>query len=229
LANGTTKKIADIDIGDEVLATDPGTGETSSRTVTDTHVMLHDGDLLDVSIEVDDDQGVTYTTDEHKFWSITGQTWVPAIELDEGDQLRQADGTTATVTGVDERHGRQDMFDLTVDVDHTFYVATGYDAGDPSALVHNCGGIFEKAGIRTTEHFRQRLTQRASRGITEQKALDAYRNGRIFYDPSAKNYIRYSSQTKIAVVTDAPWGRQAITVFEGNPSPRWNPVPWRSN
>jgi hypothetical protein len=31
MANGTTKKIADIEVGDEVLATDPTTGEAGGR------------------------------------------------------------------------------------------------------------------------------------------------------------------------------------------------------
>lgn len=160
MANGTTKPIAEIQVGDEVLATDPETGETSSRTVTDTHVMLHDGDLLDLTIEDDDGSGVIFTTDEHRFWSITDQTWVPAIELDEGDQLRQADGTTATVTEVDERDGRQDMWDLTVEVDHSFYVATGGDADDASALVHN-----------------QDLCQRVARDIQSRIGGKIYRVG----------------------------------------------------
>jgi hypothetical protein len=40
-------------------------------------------------------------------------------------------------------------------------------------------------------------------------------------------YIRHSSRTGISVVTDAPFGGRAITVFEGSPSPGWNPVRWR--
>jgi len=54
-----------------------------------------------------------------------------------------------------------------------------------------------------------------------------YRNGRLYYDPETGNYIRHSSRTGVSVVTDAPTGGRAITVFEGNPSPTWNPVPWR--
>jgi RHS repeat-associated protein len=86
---------------------------------------------------------------------------------------------------------------------------------------------FERAGIETTEHFSNRLAQRAGRGITERNALDAYQNGRLYYNEATGNYIRHSSRTGISVVTDAPSGGRAITVFEGNPSPGWNPVPWR--
>jgi hypothetical protein len=87
--------------------------------------------------------------------------------------------------------------------------------------------MFERRGIETTEHFRNRLAQRAGRGITEANALDAYKNGRLFYNKATKNYVRHSSRTGVSVVTDAPTGGRAITVFEGNPSPDWVPVPWR--
>jgi len=89
------------------------------------------------------------------------------------------------------------------------------------------GKLFEKAGINVDSHFLYRLAQRFDRGITETGALDAYRNGRLFYNPATDNYIRHSSRTGISVVTSSPTGGKAITVFEGNPSPTWVPVPWR--
>lgn len=137
-ANGTRRPISEIREGDQVLATNTETGETQARTVTETMVMHHDGDLLDLAIEDDDGQGVIQTTDRHQFWSVTDQQWEHAIDLDEGEQLRQADGTSATIVKLTERPGRQDMWDLTVDINHTFYVATGDVVDDPSALVHNC-------------------------------------------------------------------------------------------
>ncbi len=97
LANGTTRAISEIREGDEVLATNTGTGETQARTVTATMVMHHDGDLLDLTIEDDDGQGVIQTSDRHPFWSVTDSEWEHAIDLSVGEQLRQADGSTATV------------------------------------------------------------------------------------------------------------------------------------
>jgi hypothetical protein len=135
LANGERKAIADVDVGDEVLATNLETGRTEARTVTDTMVMHHDGDLLDLTIEDDDGQGIIQTTDRHPFWSVTDGDWEPAIELSVGEELRQADGSTATVVKLTERPGRQDMWDLTVEVDHNFYV----DFGNGAVLVHNQG------------------------------------------------------------------------------------------
>lgn len=109
-------------------------------------------------------------------------------------------------------------------------VALAYELASDDAVAAravNQAKAFEKAGIQTTEHSRNRLAQRAGRGITESNALDAYRNGRRYYNEATGNYVRHSSRTGVSVVTDAPTGGRAITVFEGSPSPGWNPVPWR--
>jgi hypothetical protein len=106
-------------------------------------------------------------------------------------------------------------------------VSPGTRGGDIAPPATPRAKAFEKAGIKTEEHFLERLGQRANRGITEENALDAYRNGRLYFDPESGNFVRHSSRTGISVITDAPSGGRAITVFEGNPSPRWNPVPWR--
>ncbi len=96
-------------------------------------------------------------------------------------------------------------------------------------LVAPGGGYtaFGKAGIRTTEHFLKRLGTRASRGVTERNALDAYNKGRLFFNPATRRFIRHDSKTKVSVVVDQPSGGKAISVFEGNPSPDWTSVPWR--
>ena len=51
LADGSTKPIEEIQLGDEVLATDPTTGETGSREVTD--LITGEGDKELVKITVD--------------------------------------------------------------------------------------------------------------------------------------------------------------------------------
>jgi len=87
--------------------------------------------------------------------------------------------------------------------------------------------LFEKAGVEYTEHFAVRVAGRANRGITPQKALDAYRNGRMYFNPETRNYIRYDPKTKISVVVDKLENGKAITVFEGNASPTWNPIKYK--
>ena len=97
--------------------------------------------------------------------------------------------------------------------------------GAPAGVI---GNLFKKAGVPVADHVLHRLTERTvTRGISEEAALRAYYRGRLFYNPRSGNYIRYDSQTGVAVVVDKSSSGKVITVFEGNPSPDWTPVRWR--
>ena len=61
--------------------------------------------------------------------------WVDAGDLEVGDQLEQADGSSAVVDGVESRREVVRVHNLTVEGIHTFYVL----AGNTELLVHNCG------------------------------------------------------------------------------------------
>lgn len=81
------------------------------------------------------------TTAEHPFyelesapWLAVGQTegrWTDAIELQAGDWVWKADGTSGVVQAVAVVQIPQRMYNLTVDVAHTFFV------GQQQWLVHN--------------------------------------------------------------------------------------------
>lgn len=73
------------------------------------------------------------TTLEHPFY-MEGKGWVNAEDLQTGDQVHQADGTTGTVWLKWNVQKTQEMYNLYVDTAHTFFV------GDGQWLVHNCGG-----------------------------------------------------------------------------------------
>jgi hypothetical protein len=139
MADGSTKPIRDVQPGDEVTATDPESGLTGARLVTATHIN-HDDDLVDVTVAAAVGTGaaaVIQTTANHPFWDDTTDTWTLAGELTVGHELRTDDGLTATVAAVTSRPGTQDMYDLTVEATHTFYVL----AGSTPVLVHNCGQV----------------------------------------------------------------------------------------
>jgi hypothetical protein len=135
MADGSRKAIADVKVGDRVVATDPVTGESAVRTVTVLHRHT-DTDLAEVTvIDADGDVSVIHTTQHHPFWNLTDQAWEDAGQLDGGDRLRSNRGQVVTVVSVRSFTGSQWMYDLTVDDLHTYYVA----AGDEPVLVHNCG------------------------------------------------------------------------------------------
>jgi hypothetical protein len=140
LADGSTKPIKDIQVGDQVKATDPDSGANAPKTVT----VLHDNqdtDLTDVTVtNPDGTVGLLATTQHHPFWDAATGAWVLAKDLTPGHQLHTPDGDTVTVTQVVNRDvtatGGTNMRDLTVADIHTYYVI----AGNQPVLVHNCGG-----------------------------------------------------------------------------------------
>jgi hypothetical protein len=127
MADGTSKPISEIKVGDEVLATDPETGESGAREVT--RLWVHDDEV--VKLEVNDDELIT--TEDHPFWNATDQQWQRADELDRGDALLTNDGSKAVVGRLGVEDKREVVYNLTVAAIHTYYVL----AGNRPVLVHN--------------------------------------------------------------------------------------------
>ncbi|MEU8001236.1 polymorphic toxin-type HINT domain-containing protein [Catellatospora sp. NPDC049111] len=136
LADGTAKKIKDIEVGDQVLATDPDTGQTAAKAVTQLHLNQDRQLTLVTVVDESGARRVIDTTWEHPFWSATRQEWVAAAELRAGEVLRTHSGTPVTVAKVDNYIGSKAMHNLTVADIHTYYVL----AGDTPVLVHNDNG-----------------------------------------------------------------------------------------
>ncbi|TDO44048.1 intein/RHS repeat-associated protein [Kribbella sp. VKM Ac-2527] len=128
MGDGSRKPISQVKLGDEVLATDPETGERGPRKVT--HLWVHTDKLLQLEV----DGGFLTTTEDHPFWNATDGKFERADQLDSGDQLLADDGQLVRVIGV--RTGSQRVataYNLTVDDIHTYYVL----AGTTPVLVHN--------------------------------------------------------------------------------------------
>ncbi|MCE7010195.1 hypothetical protein LWC34_46440 [Kibdelosporangium philippinense] len=129
MADGSQKAISDIKVGDRVLATDPTTGRTASREVTDVRSHVSERQLVEVNVG----DGKVVATDEHPFWVASDNRWSHAIDLKPGHRLETADHRDATVTGTRSWSEVRLVYNLTVDTDHTYYVV----AGTQSVLVHN--------------------------------------------------------------------------------------------
>lgn len=163
MADGSRKQIQDVEVGDEVQATDPVTGETTSEPVLATITSKGDKNLVQITIDpsaparfravadtpaptvatVADnsklrESGVLISTDTHPFW-VAGDinAWVEAADLKRGMWLRTSAGThvqiTATRTWTTDH---QRVHNLTIAHTPTYHVV----AGSTSVLVHNCGG-----------------------------------------------------------------------------------------
>jgi RHS repeat-associated protein len=133
MADGTTKDIEDIELGDEVQATDPETGETGARKVTRLIRTEADKHFNELSIATEDGIEELTATHEHPFWSPSEQDWIEAGALKPGMTLLTDDGDTVIVTGnrAFTKHAR--TYNLTVEDLHTYYVL----AGATPVLVHN--------------------------------------------------------------------------------------------
>ena len=95
------------------------------------------------------------TTEDHPFWNATDQQCQPAEQLESGEQLLTANGTTATVERLDWATARDDTaYNLTVAGTHTYYVL----AGSTPVLVHNsnCFNISSEADS-IAAHANQRV------------------------------------------------------------------------
>ncbi|MCA2214104.1 polymorphic toxin-type HINT domain-containing protein [Jidongwangia harbinensis] len=127
LADGSTKAIKDLRVGDLVMAEDPETGERGPRKIL--HVWVHDDDLY----ELDVNGSRLVTTEDHPFWNETDRRWERADELDRGDRLRASTGGGAIVGVLTGPPRVAAAYNLTVDGIHTYYVL----AGNTPVLVHN--------------------------------------------------------------------------------------------
>ncbi|MEU6525817.1 polymorphic toxin-type HINT domain-containing protein [Streptomyces sp. NPDC046924] len=147
MADGSTKPIEDVAIGDRVLATDPETGETAAKTVTAEIKGEGVKHLVKVTLDIDGDQGAetaTVTaTDGHPFWVPELGEWIDATDLKTGQWLRNSAGTHVQIAAIKRWTAQHaTVYNLTVNNLHTYYVL----AGKTPVLVHNSNCDF-KIGV----------------------------------------------------------------------------------
>ncbi|MGW1552727.1 polymorphic toxin-type HINT domain-containing protein [Streptomyces sp. NPDC002346] len=166
MADGSSKNIEDLTVGETVLAADPETGELQPWVITNTR--NHQGlkSLVTLTVDADGPQGKTKpdtitTTARVPFWLPDFGKWVEAHELKPGMWLQTAAGTWAQVTAVSERERTERVYNLSVDGVHTYFV----DVGSTDALVHNCGGYMLEA-IQAKKRGHELHQQRPYKGGT---------------------------------------------------------------
>ncbi|MFI8281252.1 polymorphic toxin-type HINT domain-containing protein [Streptomyces sp. NPDC085929] len=137
MADGTTKNIEDVKIGDRVKAADPETGETGDREVTRLIVTEDDKHFNTLSIATEGGIQELTATYEHPFWSPSANKWVNAGDLTPGTTLLTDQSRTVTVTANEPHDQHARTYNLTINDLHTYYVL----AGKTPVLVHNsnCG------------------------------------------------------------------------------------------
>ncbi|WJK32836.1 RHS repeat-associated core domain-containing protein [Solwaraspora sp. WMMA2065] len=138
LADGSSKPIEDIVVGDLVVASDPESGESAAKAVVATIVGQGRKDLVEITVDVDGNRsgalGVLVATDGHPFWVPEVGEWRDAAELAAGQWLQTSAGTWVQVTAVRQWSETRTVHNLTVAGIHTYHVV----AGKTAILVHNC-------------------------------------------------------------------------------------------
>jgi RHS repeat-associated protein len=145
LADGTSKPIEDVELGDKVTVTDPETGTTTVREVAGTIVTEDDKYFADLTVKGESGTSVALiATTTHPFWVESEGEWVEAGDLKPGMTLRTPVGESVELEGVRYFEKRLRTHDLTVTGIHSYYVL----AGNTPLLVHNCGGLKVSEKVR---------------------------------------------------------------------------------
>jgi RHS repeat-associated protein len=185
MANGTTKPISQVKIGDKITNAVPGDSTARTNTVTNVIVTTTDHDFVKIAIKAraattakkiattglvltaaaalvhtpsttSTTTATLTTTYHHPFYDITQAAFVDAQHLHTGDQLQSANDTTATITDLHLYHANTTTYDLTIGYLHTYYVV----AGSTPVLVHNCDGLENHASEYNQRIERQAAQQR---------------------------------------------------------------------
>jgi RHS repeat-associated protein len=119
--------IGTLSVGDSVLAYDEATGTTGTYPISAVHI---NDDPVTGTVVI---SGETIeTTPEHPFFTLEAG-WLIGEDLKPGMHVPSHDGEAGIVETVEFARGRAIMYNLTVEVAHTFYV------GEGEWLVHNAG------------------------------------------------------------------------------------------
>ncbi|MFI9461597.1 polymorphic toxin-type HINT domain-containing protein [Streptomyces xiamenensis] len=136
MADGTSKPIEEVEVGDEVLATDPETGESSTRTVTAELDSLGEKVLASLIIESAEREFPLVATGGHPFWVSNLNEWIDAGDLERGALLATASADVVEVVDAWSEKTYARVYNLTIEGVHTYYVL----AGETPVLVHNANG-----------------------------------------------------------------------------------------
>ncbi|MEU6380316.1 DddA-like double-stranded DNA deaminase toxin [Streptomyces sp. NPDC046909] len=187
LADGSSKNIEDIELGDEVLSTDPETGETSPQPVTALISTEADKHLNELTVESPTGSNKITATAEHPFWVPSTGEWIDAGDLKPGTVLLTADGTTAKIKENRAYKDHVRTYNLTVAEQHTYYVLVG----STPILVHNtCDPKFVSDALRAISG--KRITTGQIFGGDGKQIADEITSGSDDLAKSAQGYLEGS-------------------------------------
>lgn len=129
MADGTTKRVADVKVGDKVLSIDPLTGEKTVDTVTETaHGWRDRRDIWTFG------DGTTVTTvGRHRFYDVDLGEFLYLEAWEPGEGARAADGCKVRLVGHERVEGRTEYATIWTE-QYNNYFAGGLLAGNRRSI-----------------------------------------------------------------------------------------------
>ncbi|MFE9747142.1 RHS repeat-associated core domain-containing protein [Saccharothrix saharensis] len=134
MADGSTKRIDQVEVGDKVANSEPESERTEQHDVVGVIVSHADKGYVDLTITTPDGPKTVKVTGHHPFYNATAGLWTDAADLQEGTLLATPGNGRAFITAVRDYRADLRTYNLTVESVRTYYVL----AGATPVLVHNC-------------------------------------------------------------------------------------------
>jgi hypothetical protein len=125
MADGTSKPIDQVEVGDKITNAQPDSSTTQTDTVTAVHITYTDHDYDQLTIATPTGPATITSTAEHLYWDTTTHTWTPADNLNVGDQLDTPGDGHTTILATKHYAATQATYNLTINTTHTYYVLAG--------------------------------------------------------------------------------------------------------
>lgn len=107
--------------------------------VTTVHQQVHEDDVLTLTVRFDlcDKTGIISGLEEHPFYVLDVEDYIPMVDLEPGMVLLTDNGVPASVVELKYLDGEMELYNLTVEKAHNYYIFSSKE--DPGILVHNIG------------------------------------------------------------------------------------------
>ncbi|MBW4717969.1 Hint domain-containing protein [Saccharothrix obliqua] len=133
MADGSAKRIDEIEVGDKVASSEPESAQSESHEVLAVHISDAEKAYVDLEVATPDGLKRIRATAHHLFYDANSGEWVDAANLKAAGQLNTPENGRAVIESVREYRATLRTFNLSVAELQTFFVL----AGATPVLVHN--------------------------------------------------------------------------------------------